>query len=447
MPAIQIDRYSLVIDRSCQECGRTYRIQDYVETSESSFQKPIRYIDGCEQFCLSCWLGVGPNDSDHVTLRADPVAPPSTDLCVDVPRKELRDGRHHVIWPYDDVYESLLQGNLLDGFQWFFRAGWHLAVLPIARVKLGAPVFFPNGGAIYPPQVAQLDALNPRSNRKDSESREEVCSAESGVDIRTFERQSLVVIPCRFPWDEFVESGHQEHLRFIRSLSELIDLTFLNFMRYRGCRLDSTDCVPGRAGQTRDNPRMSGALVYNGATAESRIVGGAVFPHAITSGLGMAFTQPEWNEMPAKGDVGRIAEHAFFLYSNLLETPSLSAKFMQAVGLLEYLAFPFEYRPLKKVRAVVVRYSARTPEERDRLTRRFQNDLFGPNGYRTQIVHNGKRLEDLLPSQRDRLQLFKELEGYIRPIINDMLTYSQMAWNEYAEHRKHLGFGLPGEDE
>jgi len=446
MPAIQIDRYSVVIDRSCQECERTYRIEDYVETGESYFQKPVRYVDGCEQFCLACWLCVGPNDFPDADREPDSVALPQVDLHVEVPGKELRDGRFHVVWPYDDVYESLVQGAILDSFQWFFQSGWHLAAMPIARVKIVNPVFFPNGGAIYPPQVAQLQVLSTKPNQKNSENRAELCSAESGIDVRTFERQPLIVIPCRFDWDLFVNASHQGHLHFIRSLSELIDRTFLEFMRYRKCRLDSTDSIPGRAGQTKDNPRMAGALVYNDSVRESRIVGGAVFPHAIWNGLGMPITQPEWNEMPTEGEVGKIVEHALFLYSNLLETPSLSAKFMQAVGLLEYLAFPFEFRPLKKVRAVVVRYSARTPSDLDRLTKRFQNDLFGPDGYRTQIAHNGKRVEDLVPNRCDRIELFKELDGYIRSMIDDMLNYPEMAWEEYAERRKHSGFGTP-EDE
>jgi hypothetical protein len=120
---------------------------------------------------------------------------------------------------------------------------------------------------------------------------------------------------------------------------------------------------------------------------------------------------------------------------------------MQAIGLLEYLAFPFDFRPLKKVRAVVVRYSARTRSEHDALTKRFQNDLFGPNGYRTQIIHNGKRLEDVIPNQRGRIEFFRELDGYIRPIMDDMLKCSEMTWDDYTERRRHIGFGTPTDDE
>lgn len=447
MSAIHIDRYSVVIDRFCQECGRLYRIEDYLQSSEYYFHKPVRYVDGCERNCLACWLDVGPNDVED--RESDPVMQPQPDMHVQVPHKELRDGRFHILWPYDEVYESLVHGNLIDGFQWFFESGYHIAALPVTRVKIVNPVFFPNGGAIYPPQIAQLNTLNPSSNQKDSEDRAQRCSAESGINLRTLEQHPLIVIPCRFDWDAFVRDNHQGHLQFIRSLSELIDGTILDFVRYEKCRLETTDSLPSRAGQTKHYPRMSGALVFNRALGESRIVGGAVFPHAITDGLGMPVTQPEWNEMPAEGEVGKIVDHALFLYSSMLETPSLSAKFVQAMGLLEFLAFPFEdkHKPLKKVRAVIVRYSARTRDEHDRMTSRFKSDLFGPAGYRTQIVHKGKRLEDLLPSRPARIELFRELDSYIRNVISDMAACAEMNWDKYAERRRQIGLDAGDEGE
>jgi len=186
---------------------------------------------------------------------------------------------------------------------------------------------------------------------------------------------------------------------------------------------------------------MAGAMSYNSKAREARIVGGAAFTYTITDGLGMPVTQPEWDNMPTTGEVGTIVDHGLTLYSNLLEAPSNTAKFMQAVAMLEYLAFPEEYRPLKKVRAVVVRDSAKTMQEHDLLTKRFQNDLFGPNGYRTRIVHNGQRLEHLIPDRHERISLFRELDGYIRNMVDDMINRSGLTWQEYVEHRKHNGLG------
>jgi hypothetical protein len=48
--------------RSCKECGVTYTIGQFYESCSSYFDPPYRYSDGCDDYCLACWLGVGPND-------------------------------------------------------------------------------------------------------------------------------------------------------------------------------------------------------------------------------------------------------------------------------------------------------------------------------------------------------------------------------------------------
>lgn len=48
--------------RACKECGTLYTIEEFYQSSESYFDPPDRYSDGCHDYCLSCWLGVGPND-------------------------------------------------------------------------------------------------------------------------------------------------------------------------------------------------------------------------------------------------------------------------------------------------------------------------------------------------------------------------------------------------
>jgi hypothetical protein len=49
-------------DRTCQECGTAYTIEQFYQSCESYFDPPENYRDGCEKYCLSCWLCVGPND-------------------------------------------------------------------------------------------------------------------------------------------------------------------------------------------------------------------------------------------------------------------------------------------------------------------------------------------------------------------------------------------------
>ena len=127
------------------------------------------------------------------------------------------------------------------------------------------------------------------------------------------------------------------------------------------------------------------------------------------------------------------------LYTQLLETPSSTSRIMHALGLLEYLASPGKYMNLQKVKAIVVPYVAKTKADHHRLSERFRIDLFGPDGYRTKIVHNGDRLEDLIRMSSERSALFNELDGYIRAIINDMIVHSTDTWDAYLQHRMTLG--------
>ena len=97
MSTIQIDRYSLEIERTCHDCGSRYCLADMIDAHEADFLKPVRYIDGCEQYCLACWLGVGPKDV--VTDGTSPTHVPEdriSALHVDAPYQELRDGSFHV---------------------------------------------------------------------------------------------------------------------------------------------------------------------------------------------------------------------------------------------------------------------------------------------------------------------------------------------------------------
>src|SRR5262245_52680445 len=150
MAAIHIDRYTLVVERICQECGRAYTIGQFAESSKSCFHKPERYIDGCEQYCLACWLGVGPNDDDFQPPQSKSAVPTQIDIAVGPPYNDLGHEPDQSFWPYEEVYERLVLGNLVDSYRWFFDHGWHLTVLPLTRVRIVNPVFFPTGGAIFP---------------------------------------------------------------------------------------------------------------------------------------------------------------------------------------------------------------------------------------------------------------------------------------------------------
>ncbi len=330
-------------------------------------------------------------------------------------------------------------GDLLARFEPFLREGCHLAIMPISRVHIEwEPITYRDAFTLFPPCQADLGQINIVENEVNT-SLAEACSALSGITGDILDRVHLVAFPCRFSWNAFQRASHRGHVELIRQLSESVDRLCLDFVRYRFCTLDLVDTLPGRAGQITGNPMMSGACLYNHSIRGSRIIGGAAFTHLVTQGLGLELDGIDADEFPSQGEVGHVVGHALRLYAAAQEASSQTAKLIQSMGLLEYLAFPDEFCPLKKVRAVIVHYAAHNAVRRAKLTERFKNDLFGPNGYRTQIVHNGGRIEQLLPAAEKRKMLFREMDGYIRLLIEDMLHHSELTWAEFLDHRKTIG--------
>lgn len=182
---------------------------------------------------------------------------------------------------------------------------------------------------------------------------------------------------------------------------------------------------------------MAGAMFYDDEHRESNIIGGDAFTHLVTRGLGMCLNEIELHDFPKDGEVGHIVKHAVSLYSAILETSDPTAQFIQCLVLLEFLAFPDEWRNFVAVKKVIARYVARTRSEYERLLDRFF-ELTGKKdqnsgkiiGYRTRVVHMGERIEHLVPDPSARKKLFIELDGYIRPVIEHMIDHSNMRFEE-----------------
>lgn len=51
------------MQRTCNECHRKYTIAEFRDSGTNYFAHPYNYGRGCKEYCLACWLGVGPKDS------------------------------------------------------------------------------------------------------------------------------------------------------------------------------------------------------------------------------------------------------------------------------------------------------------------------------------------------------------------------------------------------
>jgi hypothetical protein len=319
-----------------------------------------------------------------------------------------------------------------------------MVVMPLIRVQIEEPIRFLSHAIIYPPGVARMDELN-IAEPSETSSLAEFCSSASGVDRTVLERHAILAFPYRFDWDAVLSTSHANHMEVIRRLSDAADDVCLNLLRFHLCRLDLPDTLPGRAGQIKSNHMMAGVLLYNAGRSCGRIIAGDAFASIITKGLGLEIDHDPIKYLPGGGEVGSIVRYALSLHSALLELDNPTAKFAQALALLEFLAEPYKYIKFQDVEKIIGRYAAKDRKQYEQLMQRFMeltsktdDETQQQIGYRTQIMHMGGRLENIIPEFQKRRVLFRELGRYIGVVIDHMLQHSEFSWEEYLQVRAKL---------
>jgi hypothetical protein len=388
-------------ERICANCESRYSIERYLQTSSHYFDRPYRYSEGCVTKCLTCWLGCGP---EHTELESN----------------------------------LLREVGSLD-------AETHLVVMPIARAIVESPLSFPNHTNIYPPGVADIATLNVLSYEELPQSLAAFQSEVAGMDRGTINENPTVAFPCSFDWDALCSANRKNQMEFIRFCSEKVDINSLNLPRYRLCSIELTDSLPGRAGQINSDHMMAGALQYNASRGEGRIIAGDPFSYIFTRGLGLPIEAVECDDFPGDGEVGQLAQHGLGLYSAILATDNPTAKFSLAIALLEFLAEPGVYTKFQDVKKIIARYVAKNFREYEDLLERF-SELTGKTGpvtgavtgYRTQVMHLGHRLDRLIPTFERRAELFRELDSYIRAVLDHMITHSRLSYHDYLQIRDQM---------
>jgi hypothetical protein len=432
---ILIDKYSKNLERRCTKlsCNKKYRIIEYLEGSEGMFYPPVNYIQGCSSSCLECWLGVSELMKDN-----------SPEEHQDINNLNLKFPSEHDHWYNENNYTEIDSGNIEITYDAYLKKGCHLAFLPLSRVSIDRTIFLPCGFMVYP--EGRLDFSSLDFDFVEECELSSIQSLTSKVTIDDFNSQPILVLPLNFNWNSLLFNAHSEHMELIRTLSEIFDSMFFNLLKFKNCKLTyiPDEGLPNSLGQIGSKSMMAGALFSKNGTSKAKLIGGAAYTHRITRGLGLVLNQPEWEDFPFGGEVGSVVRHALFLYSQLLHTESATARFIQALSLLEYLAFPYEYRPMKKVKTVISRYVSKNEKDRHNVLRRFEeltskiNDAGEQIGFRTRIVHIGARLEDLVSHERDRIELFLELDNYIRSVVNHMIKHSELTFIDYDKLRQSM---------
>ena len=144
------------------------------------------------------------------------------------------------------------------------------------------------------------------------------------------------------------------------------------------------------------------------------------------------------SERGCNSDLNRHAKYGFH------RSRYPTSQFTQLMALLEFLADPTDYTKSEQVGRIIGRYVATNATEYEKFKARYyelsgkKDDATGEYvGYRTRIVHMALRLESILPAA-PRTQLLKELDGYVRTVIDDMLDRSSWDYDSYLAHRDSM---------
>ncbi len=449
---LNISPYQAALPRECEICKCQYTIDANEPWEWTGGVTSFANFECCEHWCLTCTLGVGPTDfpescpEEECAAQLDPTDEAAVAEQARVNMAALQIGPRYEEWAddrTDEVYAALCRGDILKAYSFFTDHDIPLIIMPLVRATSDRSVHYPNGITYYPPGTANFDGLDHLDELANPDDRAIRLSEYAGANLDNLRQHALLVFPAILDPQLIAKADHDVHLDLIRRLSEEVDKVCLNFVRYYTCKLEKPHAIPARAGQTHSDPAMSICLVYDPAKKASRLYGGAVFPFAFTGGIGIWLRQPEWQGFPGEGEVGKIVFHALSLYATMLEASSDTNRFIQALSLLEFLAFPSDYAKMEEVKKVIARYVAKDQATYSSVLERFR-ELTGkidPDtkiqvGLRTRVIHIGDRIESLIPSPQGRRKLFVELDGYIHPVIDHMIQHSELGFEEYTQVRK-----------
>ncbi len=264
----------------------------------------------------------------------------------------------------------------------------------------------------------------------------------TGFKSSVFYRLPGVAFAYKLDWNAFFKDySHKDDAMLIKQFSHKADRA-LDIVRFECCNISRTGDLPAKAG-VFNSAGFSGALLYNPYDNEAFRIGAKISTYLIADGMGLDFP----NEISCAYDdskgIGPIIKQALLLYTEVLEASNDTSKFYRAMSLLEFLASPNETQIFKEVKSQIICHLAKDKKSYHTLSDRFQ-ELSGKKnmnneevGYRTLIVHQGKRIEDIL-NEAEIKELFLELDNYIKLIISDMFLYKDKSWDEFSNYRIRL---------
>ncbi|MEK6638885.1 MAG: hypothetical protein AABY88_12470 [Pseudomonadota bacterium] len=360
---------------------------------------------------------------------------------------------------------------LLHDLLQILAPGERLCLLPISRILVEEPAWISEEVAIFPPDAIGAETLRPVAWPESDYQRtlgkqngvvgldgDDLHWSKSGatrIDLPDFFGSSLVAFPVVIDWDAFLEpSSHEAHLEMLGRAIDKAERV-MDLIRFEHCNLWTPAKLPGRAGLLGDTSFCAG-MFYAPEDHESYIIAGQILTHQVIIGVGLDMTGSIMVRSTGDGEVGAVARQALRMYSEALEASTETSRFVQMMALIEFLAAPEDYMRMKLVKRMIARQVARDRADYDAILQDFlcltseSGAAQGANrGLRHNIVHVGKRLEDLA-DRGEREAIFRRLSRYAGATIQQLRdhSYDCEGWSVITDLRKAAvgRLGLANED-
>jgi hypothetical protein len=347
--------------------------------------------------------------------------------------------------------------------------GEKLSLLPVSRVLVEQPTELGSGVVIYPPNWIDPNDLRvvswPERDfhellRKNGKRLEDgnvsiqaqgadltwFKSAATRIDLPEFFGYALVGLTAEIDWEAFLApASHEAHLQLIARAAEQAESVF-DVVRFYYCNPTEIDTLPGKVGFA-NRAGFSCCLFYDLSDHESYLIAGKFLTHDIVAGQGLDMTGIGRLPVLARGEVGNVARHALNMLSQAIEANTDTSKFVQMLAVIEYIADPDRFIKMHKVKGAIGRHVARSRTEYNEIIEDFryltsEGETVQPNrGLRHNIVHLGRRLDDLL-SPDERKKVFKRLSRYVGVPLEHLINHSADDWSVIEKLRHEAGVRL-----
>lgn len=303
-----------------------------------------------------------------------------------------------------------------------------LYILPVERFSITQKTRIQNL-VVYPSGSVDIDEIFQRVFYLDEESK-----TRDMNKLNYLKKNTLIAFLSSSPTKYPFQSEHNLTL-----LNYAIDYVtpILDFIVFNYCHINNNRNIPGRVGQIETGETILllshffTKVIYEKVNANVITIGRGLYVKDLTMLDGYKLFKSDINE------AGYIVRQALRMYAQILESNSNTEKFVQTMMLFEFIASPDKYEKFQNIKIKIISHIAKSSHQVHEISKEFKYYSSGDNGngLRTQIFHQGKRLEDLLDKDQIK-ELFRKLQRYLSLCIFDLLDNYNKKWEFIENFRK-----------